>query len=1070
MLFAPSVYAADSKRDFFESQVRPLLVDRCVGCHGPEKQKGELRLDHLDFAKRGGESGPALVPGDPEMSRMVKGIRYEDVNFQMPPKKKLSSNEILILEQWIAEGAFWPEEPLPGGGQKEAEAFPLLARKESQWAFQPVLATPPPRTQNREWVQNPVDAFILNKLEKAGIQPNPPADRHVLIRRAYFDLLGLPPTPEQVRAFVNNPDENAFEKLVDELLLSSHFGERWARKWMDLVRYAETLGHEFDYVIPNAWRYRDYLIRAFNADVPYDQFVLEHVAGDTLENPRRNPEKGFNESAIATGFYWFTQQTHSPVDIRQYQADMVDNQIDVFSKTFLGLTVACARCHDHKFDPITTKDFYSLYGTLTSSRYHQIELTEPKAWDAAREKKTKWISQFKSAQADAWKNQLGAFQNDLVAQLTQDNEKTDTGEIESKEEAEDSNNYINAWRPIFQESQETTDPKVTAASQLQTWTNRPELSIEHWDNRGQAWDLQPELIQSDRWTPESGWEFSLSAGPKSGLESDRLQGALRSPTFEIKEKFIHIRVRGKGTRINLVVDNFNIIRDPIYGDLKKNINMVEPGWVRMNTAMWVGRSAYLEFIDMEVGDLSTGAYPNQAYLNVESLQFSDSPSAPDWQGLSVASAWKVLFPNEVGAVECASDITQRAELLADNLKETLEAWGAGASSAGDWSAEEILARKTLLSAAAKSPALQMAPEWSEPWIAGWKDLESQIPSPIYAPGMIEGDPISERVYIRGNPKNYGEVAHRNFLEAFLEQNEREAATSPFTGSGRREWADFLTDPRNPLTSRVMVNRIWAHLFGQGISPSVDNFGELGREPTHPELLDFLAQWYVTNEWSNKSLMRMLMTSSAYQMSSHPSDSRTEEMDPSNDLLHRFRLRRMDGEAIRDKILTLSGRLDRSVAGPSIPIYLTPFMDGRGRPGKSGPLDGDGRRSVYVEVRRNFLSPMMLAFDTPQPSSTVGQRSVSNVPAQALILMNDPFVHEEADLWAKRLLENDFNSVPKLIDRAFEMAFGREAESFETKIITDFLSQGQATESPVSEAAVSDFLHSLITSKEFIFIP
>ncbi|HXU76170.1 MAG TPA: DUF1549 domain-containing protein, partial [Methylomirabilota bacterium] len=364
--------------EFFEKKIRPLLVERCYKCHstGSEKLKGGLLLDSREGLMKGGDDGPVVSAGSPEKSKLIEAIHYQNPDLQMPPKGKLAETEIALLTEWVKMGVPWPrEEPPKAAGA--APVFDFEKRRREHWAWQPIRVAEPPATGNPGWASNAVDQFLLAKLEAHQLQPAPRAGRRTMLRRLSFDLIGLPPTARELEE-LDNPSWD-YEKTVDRLLASPRFGERWARHWLDLVRYAETLGYEFDYPLQNAWRYRDYVIRAFNADVPYDQFVREHIAGDLLPRPRLNPEEGFNESVIGTGFFWMGQREHSPVDVRQHQAELIDNQIDVMSKTFLGLTVACARCHDHKFDAIRTADFYSLYGVLEGSRYAQKEIDPPAA-------------------------------------------------------------------------------------------------------------------------------------------------------------------------------------------------------------------------------------------------------------------------------------------------------------------------------------------------------------------------------------------------------------------------------------------------------------------------------------------------------------------------------------------------------------------------------------------------------------------------------------------------------------------------------------------------------------------
>ncbi|MCU0875445.1 MAG: DUF1549 domain-containing protein, partial [Pirellulaceae bacterium] len=354
----------------FEKHVRPVLVEHCYECHSAKTNdiKGGLRLDSHAAAMAGGDSGTVIVPGKPDDSLLIEAIRWETSGFQMPPKSRLPAEAIAALEQWVKGGAAWPPETEASGPAPQA-SFDIAARRAAHWCWQSPVAIPPPEVKDALWPTGPVDQFLLARLEQSELQPAPPADRRTLIRRASFDLLGLPPTPEEVESFVADPAADAFAKLVDRLLQSPHFGRRWARHWLDLVRYAESRGHEFDPTIPNAWQYRDYVVRALNADVPYDQFVREHLAGDLIA-PRLGPE-GENESILGTGFWFLGEEVHSPVDIRQDEADRMDNRLDVMGKTFLALTVGCARCHDHKFDALSQRDYYALTGFLISSSYRQ---------------------------------------------------------------------------------------------------------------------------------------------------------------------------------------------------------------------------------------------------------------------------------------------------------------------------------------------------------------------------------------------------------------------------------------------------------------------------------------------------------------------------------------------------------------------------------------------------------------------------------------------------------------------------------------------------------------------------
>src|SRR5262245_2508106 len=355
--------ADDAGVEFFEKQVRPILAARCYECHSgkSDKLKGGLRLDSREAALKGGDTGPAVVPGMPKESLLVDAINYGEL-YQMPPKSRLTAEDIATLTKWVELGAPWPAETAATFASSASEVN-LARQTDDHCCWHPIQRPPLPAVKNVAWINQPLDRFILSKLEVNGLTPALPADDRTLTRRAYFDLIGLPPPVDELQG------STTYEELVDQLLASPHFGERWGRHWLDVVRYAESRGHEFDYEIPNAFEYRDYVIRALNSDLPYDQFLIEHVAGDLVKTPRINPTDQFNESIIGTGFWFLGEWCHSPVDIRKDECDRIDNMLDVFSKAFLGVTVACARCHDHKFDAISQQDYYALAGYLQSSSY-----------------------------------------------------------------------------------------------------------------------------------------------------------------------------------------------------------------------------------------------------------------------------------------------------------------------------------------------------------------------------------------------------------------------------------------------------------------------------------------------------------------------------------------------------------------------------------------------------------------------------------------------------------------------------------------------------------------------------
>ncbi len=1070
--------------EFFEQKVRPLLAERCYKCHSAqsEKLKGGLLLDSLEGVMKGGEDGPVLAPGEPGKSRLIEAVNYDNPDLQMPPKGKLAEGQIATLTEWVKLGAPWPKEAAPKAVAK-ASGFDLERRRREHWAWQPIKVEKPPAVKNGRWPANSVDHFILAKLEENHLQPAPPAERGVLLRRLYFDLVGLPPTPRETDDFVADNAGDAYLKVVDRLLASPHFGERWGRHWLDLVRYADTLGHEFDYPLQNAWRYRDYVIRAFNADVPYDWFVTEHIAGDLLPNPRRRAADGFDESVIGTGFFWLEQRVHSPVDVRQDEADVIANQIDVLSKTFLGLTVACARCHDHKFDAIAAKDFYSLYGVLESSHYAQRAVNSAAQISPKVNKLAQLKKQIRRETVAAWLAQADETAKYLMAANPPGTETNSVGPGNGLESARwlrwsralqdksvsDPGHPMQAWAKLG-----AANDAPTSETFAQRWAALVQEAVQNDSpTNGTNYELFADLAgrQAGGWFAEGDAFTAGTGGPGDFIVGDtdhplaailhepaqndavvsrRLEGALRSPTFEIRRRYLHIRAAGQDARIKVCVDNFTMIRDPIYGGLKKYLAGDLPVWITFDLEMWRGHRAYIELCDVSTADNGDDKERDgsnaKGYVSAGRVLFSDQASPP---AAVTPPRWLLLLGND--PVESRSQLARRYQAV---FRRAIENWGlSGTQPATEAEMRERRARSDaphLLMAPsaegetrerrARSDAPYLAAEgeaqlagldWLarnrlldsplEPrvsaLVAEYQRIESSIPEPVMVPAMADGDGVDERVFLRGSYKTPGEPAPRRFLTALAGEN-----AAPFKqGSGRLELARCLTDPANPLLSRVMANRVWLHLFGRGLVPTPDDFGVLGQPPSHPELLDWLAHWYAGEAgWSTKKLVRLLVTSSTYRMAGKPTDKFAEEKDPDNLLFHRMPVRRLEGEVIRDSMLAISGRLDPALFGPPVPTHLTEFMDGRGRPAASGPLDGAGRRSIYLEVRRNFVSPMMRAFDTPVPFTTIGRRTVSNVPAQSLILMNDPFVIGQAQAWARRVLAGP----PGLPSSAFGKCIGR----------------------------------------------
>tara|TARA_Y100001934_G_scaffold38770_1_gene45416 strand:- start:5651 stop:9466 length:3816 start_codon:yes stop_codon:yes gene_type:complete len=1242
---------SNSQLEYFETEIRPLLVKHCYECHSSKAKeiKGGLRVDARSLILKGGDTGPAVEPGNEE-SLFLDAVNYGDI-YQMPPKYRLGQADVDKFAKWIREGAAWPDEAITQ--VDVGEHFDLEDRKDKHWVWKGPVKHRVPTVHNQDWTRRSLDNFILKKLEANELVPNDGANRTTLLRRAYFDLIGLPPTPQQVDAFLNNPAETqtAFEQVIDELLESPHFGERWARHWMDVVRYGESYGHEFDYGVPHAHQYRDYLIRAFNADVSYDQFVREHIAGDLLANPRLSAS-GHNESLRGTSFWWLGEAVHAPVDVRQDEADRIDNQIDVMGKAFLGMTIGCARCHDHKFDAISTKDYYALTGFMQSSRRDiravypepvmksklaemaglQSEISSQVATNispetvlageqfakyllAVREvivgtpkpeekpEKTLLFEDFEDPDFEGWTVEGTAFGKEPITKETQGEYQgdqkavgkgwanshniRDSGDVGkgdahrgkltsapfkvghqyihfmicggnhagktcinlvidgkvvlsqpgfntnvfrpvhwdvsahlgkmaqivavdeqqggwgnigldhiefsnypsatqqgrsaqavakehgldadilsrwvvalSDERVNDVQHPLNVWR-------QTMDlPSQALAGRLQAEAQRSSDSL---SQAAEVLSRSPQLDGLTQWTTEwfaEGEAFPIKPTPSgtldlrgetlqifktgsidSGQLSNRLTGSFRSPTFELNHDAIQMRLTGKDVTARMILDGFFMYRynGLLFGGFSTSVNAdTMPRWHRLqgDVRRYKGHKAFIEFLDTGNGSVS-----------IEDIRQTSEGSPREIPNTLILDVVN----------ESVKDHIQFAASYGQQWEVALQAWHEA-----QLSAEQV----SLINWALRHKLITIPETIQESVQQQWtvfREIESSLPAPEHVLVMADGSGENEKIFIRGNHKALGEEAPRQLLSAIVGDAPVESH-----GSGRMQLADDILADNNPLTSRVMVNRLWHHLFGKGIVASTNNFGVLGARPSHPELLDHLAIRFVEeHNWSIKSMLKEIMLSSTYQMDSTPNPDYIE-VDPNNSLLYRQNIRRLEGEAIRDSILAISGRLDRKQFGPSVPVFVTPFMTGRGRPG-SGPLDGAGRRSVYIGIRRNFLSPMMLAFDMPIPFNSVGRRNVSNVPSQALILMNDPFVVEQAKLWGKRISAIADLSMEEKLKQMYLEAFARNPSPEEITDASEFMIiQAMEYNIPADKLTTDERLwadlgHVLINTKRFIYI-
>jgi hypothetical protein len=739
---------------------------------------------------------------------------------------------------------------------------------------------------------------------------------------------------------------------------------------------------------------------------------------------------------------------HSPVEVRKDMADRIDNQIDVFGKTFLGMTMACARCHDHKFDAVPTKDYYAMMGYLESSRYQRAFIDNPKPTrdlidrlhEVRRELDPIAIMVTSCSLLSRIQKGGDPAKADAVIRPLLELAATNESHFAAKK-----NELLERWKAEKEratgfEGQATSFESFTKSS-YKDWFVTGEAFGEKPAHFGQI-ELRPDDLMPVRRVCRDGLAYS-------GQVSGRLQGALRSKTFRLEKSHILYHLAGQGVRVNLIIDGYQRIQAPIYGGLTFYAQNDRLYWAEQDVSMWKGHNAYIEFLDDGDGCVA-----------VDRIVFADNAVPAEAPNPLLARLLEDL------SVDTPTKLKEKIQGL---FREIIDQWQSGKLTMLDDRNERIDLLNALLSSewtkeAAGDSQDQVDRDRLKSSLTRWQDIEKQIPTPRRVMAMTDGTGINERIFIRGNYKSLGEEAPRRFLQVLAGSDQ----AAPGSGSGRLELARRMVDPSNPLLSRVMVNRIWKHHFGEGIVRTPDDFGVQGQVPTHPELLDYLAGEFIRQGWSIKKMHRMMVLSSTYCMASHAS-AKDEEADPQNKLLHRMPIRRLEAECIRDAILAVSGRLDVKIYGPSVPPYLTDFMLGRGRPA-SGPLDGDGRRSLYIKVRRNFLTPMFLAFDYPIPFTTMGRRSVSNVPAQALALMNNPFVIQQAGLWANRILSEKSLTPTQRIKGMYRSAYSREPSEVEIADALGFVDE-QAKEYGKKDdpRAWTDLCHVMMNAKEFIFI-
>lgn len=1089
--------------EFFERKIRPALIEHCHECHSAEAEnpKGRLLLDSRAGLLKGGESGRAVVPGQVSKSLLIEAIRRQ--SFEMPPSGKLPDAIISDFVKWIEMGAPIPRDDHPQGGTGTWQE--QLSRRSRHWSWQPMRRTALPAVAGADKSSHPVDRFILAKLAEGGLVQAPLADRRTLLRRLHFVLLGTPPTPSEVNRFITDrrTDDEVWQQVVDRLLATPAFGERWARHWMDVVRYAETHGSEHDAVLPKSWRYRDYLIRAFNEDLPYDSFVREHLAGDIPSNARWNDDLRINEAALATAWLRMTEFYHSPVDVKNEEAAVVENLIDTFGKAFQAQTLACARCHDHKFDPVSDEDYYALYGVFTSSRQGMLIVDRPEIFHEHDEEIRSIKRNIRRLLAAVWRQQIVAWPSAIknaLKELAREHKQNESShgkpdpwiailkpsrafsiehalyplaELGRIWKSDDS--WAGEWLTT-QQRMKAALPSVSLREDYEIFADLRGDDLSDWHGRGPGFAnlaCAPAGAFALHHEGDQVVAGILPAGVYSHLVSQRQGGSLRSPGFTLGSSFVSALVMGEDdSRLRLVIENFQgdtILFAPAMPRLKAYRT---PRWVRLPIRkQWFGRRAYLELLGRDddpyigiIGKETPGMErPSDGRSSCGLLQVV---LHDDGQSPRLAPAWDPLLCDAVNTTVDEILTQFRATVGA-----AIEAWEK--ETPNDRQAR-------LLDALLQAGHLQNAVAGQTELAAlvdRYRQLEEQIPVPRRVPAMMdEGAGQDVAFFPRGNHRTPGASIGRRYLEV-LGSDSRSFLSDG--GSGRNQLAKEIASHDNPLTARVMVNRLWHWTFGRGIVSTVDNFGSMGKPPTHPELLDYLATRFVDHGWSIKDTIRLLVTSRTFRIRS---DAAVEamEMDPQNKLLQHAHLRRLDGEAIRDSILTVSGSLNNKMFGPAVPVWLSDSHVSNHKP-KNGPLDGNGRRSIYIEVRRNNPYAFFHVFNRPKPTHATGARDVTTVPAQSLTLLNDPFVINQAEKWACLLIqERGHRSLEDVVSAMYEQVFARPASSVEVSRVQEFL-RDQATTYGLDIQAVDegkgfddprplrDLAHALLNHKEFLYV-
>ena len=919
---------ANQETNFFEKKIRPILSKNCYECHSAKSKslKAGLLLDRKAGWVRGGKNGSVIIPGEPGKSILMNALRYDNHDLQMPPSGKLSETVLADFEKWISMGAKDPrnsslEEVFAVGGLKAKS----LEEGRKFWAFRLVRFPNLPEVQKDEWTQDDIDRFILRRMEGKRLEPTTRAEPITLLRRIFFDLTGLPPSPQDIKDFRDSSSKKSFENVVDRLLESPRFGERWGRHWLDVARYADTTGGGRNNPFPNAHRYRDYVIKSFNKDKPFDQFIMEQIAGDLMSS---STDEEYNEQLTGTGFLALGPHNYELQDKELLRMEVVDEQLTAVGKAFMGLTMDCARCHDHPFDPIPIQDYYSMAGI------------------------------FRSTNSLVQGNVAGFHERELRDEFRKEREQYDQTFAFLEKRLKEAVNSVKALGGKETNSNaRSLDPLTLEGIVVDELT-----AIKKGD-----W-------KSSNHTPGyvgSGYHHDDNTG--KGNKSITYQANIQKEgRYDVQVSYAEGPNRSKKTPITVMHAD---------GEQKIYIDQTKPPAI-LGTFTSVGVFMF-EQVERDVVQITTEGTEGHVIADAVRL---------------IAIEEKNIVSNLSGkAKETKHDLVAKEKL--DEAKNNVE---------------KI---KREIENLKKSQPRKVAKVMS----------------------VLEQEKTGNwHIHLRGGIRNLGPVVERGFLQVTMPKGTSPIAEIPKGESGRLQLAEWIASPKNPLPARVYANRVWHYLFGRGIVASTDNFGEMGNRPTHPELLDYLARYLIENNWSTKSLIRKIVLSNTYQMSTNASDI-TAKIDPENNLFSRQNRKRLEAEAIGDAMLFAGGQISANQKAL------------------------EKKRFSFQKLNRNKLSELFEVFDYPNPGLVSGKRNTSSVPTQALYMMNNDFVIKQARLVSTNIEKQEAKDLKRKITLAFLKCLGRNPSEKEMKTSLLFLQKKS------QKVNLEGLVHSLFACLDFRYL-